>query len=64
MPTLSPFFEIQHLSTQDPQTGNQLNQYFAPQVDGGYFFNAPTQRFVEEIEKTTAGTYDPPDQMR
>lgn len=52
-------FEIQHLSTQDPQTGNQLNQYFAPQVDGGYFFNAPTQSFVEEFEKTTAGTYDP-----
>jgi len=52
-------FEIQHLSTQEPQTGNQLNQYFAPQVDGGYFFNAPTQSFVEEFEKTGTGVYDP-----
>ena len=52
-------FEIQHLTGQDPQTGNQLNQYFAPQVDGGYFFNAPTQNFVDEFEKTTAGVYDP-----
>ncbi|MFL5787998.1 MAG: RagB/SusD family nutrient uptake outer membrane protein, partial [Flavisolibacter sp.] len=52
-------FEIQHLTGQDPQTGNQLNQYFAPQVDGGYFFNAPTQNFVDEFEKTAAGFYDP-----
>src|SRR5256885_14745324 len=52
-------FEIQHLNGQDPQTGNQLNQYFAPQVDGGYFFNAPTQNFVDEFEKTAAGFYDP-----
>jgi hypothetical protein len=52
-------FEIQHLSAQDPQTGNQLNQYFAPQVEGGYFFNAPTQNFVDEFEVTGAKEYDP-----
>ena len=52
-------FEIQHLTGQDPQTGNQLNQYFAPQVEGGYFFNAPTQNFVDEFEKTGAGITDP-----
>lgn len=52
-------FEIQHLSGQDPQTGNQLNQYFAPQVEGGYFFNAPTQNFVNEFERTASGTADP-----
>ena len=52
-------FEIQHLNGQDPQTGNQLNQYFAPQENGGYFFNAPTQNFVNEFEVTPAGIYDP-----
>ena len=52
-------FEIQHLTAQSPQTGNQLNQYFAPQINGGYFFNAPTQNFVDEFEKTTTGVYDP-----
>ncbi len=52
-------FEIQHLTGQNPQTGNQLNQYFAPQVNAGYFFNAPTQNFVNEFEKTTGGVYDP-----
>ena len=52
-------FEVQHLTAQDPQTGNSLNQYFAPRIDGGYFFNAPTQRFVDEFEKTPSDVYDP-----
>ena len=52
-------FEVQHLTQQDPFTGNQLNQWFAPRIDGGYGFNAPTQNFVDEFEKTGAGVYDP-----
>ncbi len=52
-------FEIQHLTGQSPFTGNTLNQWFAPAVDGGYFFNAPTQDFVDEFEKTDSGVYDP-----
>jgi starch-binding outer membrane protein, SusD/RagB family len=52
-------FEVQHLTGQTPQTGNQLNQYFAPQEEGGYFFNAPTQSFVDEFEVTPGGIPDP-----
>jgi starch-binding outer membrane protein, SusD/RagB family len=52
-------FEIQHLTGQDPKLGNELNQYFAPQIDNGYYFNAPTQNFVNEFEKTGAGIFDP-----
>lgn len=52
-------FEIQHLTGQDPKLGNELNQYFAPQVDGGYYFNAPTQNFVDEFETTGTGIVDP-----
>jgi len=52
-------FDIQHLTGQDPKLGNELNQFFAPQVDGGYYFNAPTQSFVDEFEKTSAGVVDP-----
>jgi hypothetical protein len=52
-------FEIQHLSGQNPFTGNVLNQWFAPAIDGGYFFNAPTQDFVDEFEQTSTGVYDP-----
>ena len=52
-------FEVQHLTGQDPKLGNELNQFFAPQIDGGYYFNAPTQSFVDEFEKTGAGIADP-----
>ena len=52
-------FEVQMLSGQVPQTGNALNQWFAPAVDNGYFFDAPTQSFVSEFEVTAAGVPDP-----
>ena len=52
-------FEVQMLTKQVPKTGNSLNQWFAPAVDNGYFFNAPTQSFVSEFEVTPAGVPDP-----
>jgi len=52
-------FEIQHLNGQDPFTGNMLNQWFAPRVDAGYGFDAPTQNFVNEFETSPGGKPDP-----
>ncbi len=52
-------FEVQMAAAQTPATGNALNQWFAPAIDGGYFFDAPTQSFVDEFEKTAGGVYDP-----
>ncbi|MBN2347804.1 MAG: RagB/SusD family nutrient uptake outer membrane protein [Bacteroidales bacterium] len=59
-------FEIQHLSRQDPFSGNLLNQAFAAPADygmgEGYYFNLPTQNFVDEFETVDiTGTiyYDP-----
>lgn len=52
-------FAVQHLTGQDPKLGSELNQFFAPFIDGGYYFNAPTQNFVDEFEKTSAGIADP-----
>jgi len=52
-------FAVQHLTGQDPKLGSELNQYFAPQIESGYFFNAPTQNFVDEFEKTGTGVADP-----
>lgn len=52
-------FEVQHLSGASPKLGSVLNQYFAPQAEGGYYFNSPTQDFVDEFEKTTAEVVDP-----
>jgi starch-binding outer membrane protein, SusD/RagB family len=52
-------FAVRHLADQDPGLGNALNQWFAPRAQNGYAFNVPTQDFVDEFEKTTAGVYDP-----
>ena len=52
-------FEIQHLSAASPRLGSGLNQWFAPQSEGGYFFNNPTQDFVNEFETTLADIVDP-----
>lgn len=52
-------FEIQHLSNQNPGIGSQLNQWFAPASEGGYYFNAPTQSLVDAFEKSNTGAVDP-----
>ncbi len=52
-------FEVQMLGGQNPNVGNALNQWFAPQVVGGYYCDAPTQSFVAEFEQTADTVYDP-----
>jgi len=52
-------FEIQHLAEQNPFTGSSLNQWFSPFDESGYFFNAPTQDFVDEFEVTAGDVVDP-----
>jgi hypothetical protein len=54
-------FEVQHLSSQNPNSGNLLNQAFAAPADygmgEGYYFNQPTQDFVDAFETVNiAGT--------
>lgn len=53
-------FAIRHLSNQNPGVGNSLNQWFAPLVEGGYYFNAPTNNYVLAFnEQTLTGETDP-----
>lgn len=52
-------FGVQHLSGQSPWLGNRLNQWFAPQAENGYGFNAPTQKFVDAFEMTQDSIFDP-----
>lgn len=52
-------FEIQHKANQIPFMGSCLNQWFAPAIEGGYYFNTPTQSLVDEFEKLPDGTSDP-----
>lgn len=53
-------FAARHLAGQNPGLGNILNVYFAPSVETGYYFNAPTQSFVDCFdEQTPEGQTDP-----
>lgn len=51
--------EFQHLSEQSPFEGSYLNQWFSPQKENGYYFNAPTQDLVDSYEVTESGIADP-----
>jgi hypothetical protein len=52
-------FEIQHLKGQTPLMGSFLNQYFSPAIENGYYFDQPTQNFVNEFEVTPGDVVDP-----
>ena len=52
-------FEVQMLGGQNPNVGDALNQWFAPQEVGGYYCDAPNQNFVNEFDSTAAGVRDP-----
>lgn len=52
-------FEIQQKTGQNPMTGNAMNQWFAPPTEGGYYFNAPTQKLVDAFERSATGEVDP-----
>jgi len=57
--SIESIFEVQHLSGQNPALGNGLNQWFAPSIQGGYYFNAPTQSLVDAFEQSSSGEVDP-----
>lgn len=53
-------FAIRFLSGQNPGLGNALNQYLAPLEEMGYYFDAPTQDWVNCFtELTEDGETDP-----
>lgn len=53
-------FAIRHLSFQNPGVGNMLNQMFAPLVEGGYYFNTPTESYVNAFNEKTISNEDDP----
>jgi hypothetical protein len=56
---IESIFEVQMLGNMDPNVGNALNQWFGPQVVGGYYCDAPDSNFVAEFEVTDSGVADP-----
>ena len=57
--SIETIFAIQFLSEQVPSLGNSLNQWLAPSVESGYYFDNPTQDWVDCFnEKQTNGDDD------
>ncbi len=53
-------FGLRFINNTEVSLGNNLNVWFAPSSEGGYYFNAPTQNYVDAfIEKTIANEDDP-----
>ena len=53
-------FGIRFINNEITSLGNEYNVWMAPSHEGGYYFNAPTQNFVNVFnEKTIAGDDDP-----
>lgn len=53
-------FSIRYANNTTAQLGNNFNVWFAPSPEGGYYFNAPTQSYVDCFdEKTAEGETDP-----
>ncbi|MCE5175303.1 MAG: RagB/SusD family nutrient uptake outer membrane protein [Bacteroidales bacterium] len=53
-------FGIRYLVDKEATLGNNLKVWFAPSLEGGYYFDAPTQSYVDAFsEKTIGGADDP-----
>ena len=53
-------FGLRYIRSTVSSIGNNLNVYFSPAGEGGYYFDAPTQSYVDAFtDKTTTGEDDP-----
>ena len=53
-------FAIRYGRSTTANMGNNLNVWFSPSVEGGYYFDAPTQDYVDCFDETTGdGATDP-----
>lgn len=58
--SVETIFGLRFVNNAEISLGNNLNVWFAPSVEGGYYFNAPTQNYVDAfIDKTTDNQDDP-----
>lgn len=58
--SLEVIFGLRFINTTDASLGNEFNVWMAPSPEGGYYFNAPTQSYVDCFdEKTLDGNDDP-----
>ncbi len=53
-------FGLRFINNSQVSLGNNLNVWFSPAIEGGYYFDAPTQSYVDAFtDKTIDGQTDP-----
>lgn len=58
--SVESIFAIRYANTSDASLGDNLSVWLSPAVEGGYYFDAPTQSFVDCFtDSTTDGKVDP-----
>jgi hypothetical protein len=58
--SIETVFAIRYINNTETSLGDNLNVWFSPAVEGGYYFDAPTQSYVDCFnEKTADGRTDP-----
>jgi hypothetical protein len=53
-------FGLRFVNTTEVALGNAFSVWMAPSIDGGYYFNAPTQAFVDCFNEKTVDMEDDP----
>jgi len=53
-------FGLRYLNNTEVSLGNHLNVWFAPSIEGGYYFNAPTQSYVDAFTERTVDDKEDP----
>lgn len=53
-------FTLRFIDDDQVSLGNHLNVWFAPSIEGGYYFNAPTQEYVDIFDETRVDGNDDP----
>lgn len=53
-------FGLRYIDNTEVSLGNHLNVWFAPSTEGGYYFNAPTQDYVDAFGEQTVTNQDDP----
>jgi hypothetical protein len=56
--SVESIFAIRYATNKIASQGNLLNVWFAPFIEGGYHFNAPTQSYVDCFSEKTVGGED------
>lgn len=58
--SIEVIFGLRYINNNEVSLGNHLTVWFAPAIEGGYYFDAPTQSYVDAFTERTIDNQDDP----